>query len=297
MASDEHYIETAQGRIYVEFEGDPAAELVILATGGPGISHDHYNPWFSRLGPEFRVAYLDYIGCGRSDRLDDPRAYSVELFAGNLEELRRFAGADTVSVIGISFGGLPALEYALGHQGRVRRLVLSNAQVSAAGWQRGNIDGVNAELERLFPDEWQQLMELRSEGVLSLDPRYQELVGRVLADLEWVDPWDHPPLKRPDQGGGVSLDVYEAVVGEDPEWTVSGTLAGYDRSADLHLLPPALVVTGRYDRLTPPALAYETYDLLDASTRQLHVLERSAHRPWVEQPDEYFRVVKSFLGS
>ena len=54
-------------------------------------------------------------------------------------------------------------------------LVLSNAQVSAASWQRTNIDSVNAELRRLFPQEWEQICRLRERGVLSLDPEYQEL--------------------------------------------------------------------------------------------------------------------------
>ena len=129
----------------------------------------------------------------------------------------------------------------------------------------------------------------------SLDPGYQQIVGLVLEDLEWFDPPHRPRLTQAEPGHGFSQDVYEAVVGEDPEWSVTGSLAGYDRSSELSRLPPTLVVSGRYDRLTPPAVAVETHDLLDPGTRALHVFERSAHRPWAEEPDEYFRVVNSFL--
>ena len=289
-------IETGDGRISVELEGAETAELVVIATGGPGVGHDHYHPWFSRLLPELRVGYLDYIGCGRSDRLADAAGYTIERFAQDIEALRLHAGAETLSLVGMSFGGFPAVEYALSHPDRVRRLVLSNAHVGADGWQRTNIDGVNAELARLFPAEWRELLALRDRGVRSLDPGYQAIVGLVLEDLEWFDPPHRPRLTQPEPGQGFNQDVYEAVVGEDPEWSVTGSLAGYDRSSELSRLPPTLVVSGRYDRLTPPAVALETHDLLDPGTRALHVFERSAHRPWAEEPDEYFRVVKAFLG-
>jgi proline iminopeptidase len=294
MSTTEHYVKTEEGRIYVEVEGD-AGELVLLATGGPGVSHDHYHPWFSRLLPEFRVGYVDYIGCGLSDRLDDPSACSVELLARNLESIRDHLDAARVSLIGVSFGGFPAVEFALNNSDRVRRLVLSNAQVSAAAWQRTQIDGVNNELARLFPAEWREILELRARGRSSLDARYQELIGLVLPDLEWVDPWNHPRLNRPRHKYGFDVAVYEAIVGSDPEWDVTGTLRGYDRSGEFLRLPQTLVVSGRYDRLTPPNVADEIHGALDPQRRQLHIFERSAHRPWVEEPDSYFAVVKSFL--
>ena len=178
----------------------------------------------------------------------------------------------------------------------MRRLVLSNAQVSAASWQRTNIDGVNAELQRLFPVEWQQICRLRDHGVLSLDGEYQELVARVLPDLEWVDPWGHPPLNHP-EGAASRRRSTDRSSAPDPEWIVDGTLRGYDPLPRLQeIQAQTLVVSGRYDRLTPPAVAHEIHDALAPGRRRLHVFERSAHRPWVEQPDEYFDVVGRFLG-
>jgi proline iminopeptidase len=294
MSATQHYVPTADGHVFVEVDGE-AGELVLIATGGPGASHDHYHPWFSNLLPEFRVAYIDYIGCGLSAGLDEPDGYSVELFGRNLEAICDRLQEATVSVIGVSFGGFPAVDFALNNGERVRRLVLSNAQVTAAAWQRTNIDGVNAELARLFPDAWTEILELREAGVTSLDDRYQELIGRVLPDLEWVDPWNHPRLNRPPHDHGFELAVYTGIVGPDPEWDVTGTLAGYDRSGEFGRLPETLVLSGRYDRLTPPEVADQIYASLEPACRRLHIFERSAHRPWVEEPDQYFATVKAFL--
>jgi proline-specific peptidase len=293
-ATVETLVETPHGRVYVECEGDLARGAVVLAAGGPGAGHDHYHPWFSRLAALSAVVYFDYSGCGRSDRLSDGGEYSIELFADNLDAVRLHLGLDAIDLIALSFGGLPAVEYALRQPAAVRRLVLSNAQVSAAGWQRTNIDGVNAELRRLFPEAWRRICLLREQGVSSLDPAYQELVAQVLPDLEWVDPWDHPPLSRE---GGFEEAVYRSVVGPDPEWVVEGTLRGYDPLPRLRgIQAPTLVLTGRYDRLTPPAVADEIHEALDSGRRSMHVFERSAHRPWVEQPDEYVDVVGGFLA-
>jgi proline iminopeptidase len=86
------------------------------------------------------------------------------------------------------------------------------------------------------------------------------------------------------------------MVGPDPEWELSGTLRGYDRRGEFAQLPDTLVVSGRYDRLTPPAVADEIFAGLSPQRRSLRIFERSAHRPWVEQPDDYFDVVKSFFA-
>jgi pimeloyl-ACP methyl ester carboxylesterase len=81
-----------------------------------------------------------------------------------------------------------------------------------------------------------------------------------------------------------------------PEWEVTGTLRGYDPSPELATLAiPTLVVTGRYDRVTPPTIAYKLRSACPPDCVQLVVFERSAHRPWVEEADKYFQVVGEFL--
>ena len=128
--------------------------------------------------------------------------------------------------MGLSLGGLPAVDYALGHPGAVRRLVLSNAQISAESWRRTNIDGVDLECRgssrRMAADPPATRGRRRS-----LDLGDQALVARVLPDLESVDPWGHPPLEHPSEGG-FEERVYGSVIGQDPEWEVEGTLRGYD---------------------------------------------------------------------
>ena len=290
------HFRTASGRVYYEVEG--AGPTVLLVPGGPGVAHLHYHPWFSRLANAHRVVYFDQLGTGRSDRLASPDGYTIELYSETIEALRVELGVERVSLIGLSFGALPALDYAARHGERLSRLVLSNGQLSAKTWQASNIDNVNRELQSQFPELWSELLEMRERGVRSLDPDYQALIGKVLPHLEWLDPWNHPPLARSDDAReGFQEDVYRAFVGEDPEWVVTGTLKGFDPAPALRdVTVPTLVITGRHDRVTTPSVAHAILDALPRAPCSLVVFERSAHRPWVEEADGYFELVEQFLA-
>jgi proline iminopeptidase len=276
------------GPIHVEVEGD--GPVVLLVGGGPGVGHDHYHPWFSRLAGQHTVVYYDHPGTGRSS--GGAAAYTLEVYSAAIEAIRTHLDVPDVALVGISFGGLPALEYVRGHPGRVRRLVLSNAPYSAASWQRGNIDSVNHEIATRYPELWSRLGQLRERGVSSLADEYQEIVGRVLPELEWARPETRPA----GPAGGFRPEAYAAFLGDDPEWTVGGTLAGFDPAAALGgFAGPVLVVTGRHDRVTPVAVAWELQRVFAPGVARLVVFEGSAHRPWAEEPERYFAEVAEFL--
>jgi proline iminopeptidase len=281
------YVASAGGRTWIELEGE--GETVVVAGGGPGNGHSHYHPWFSALAQRCRVVHFDYLGTGRSDRLPRRSDHTIERFAGQIEAIRRHLALERLSLIGVSFGGMPALAYALAHPRRVRRLVLSSAQVSARTWQEGAIDGVNAALRAHFPERWAELLALRARGVRSLDEGYQARYADLLARLEWFEPDRRPRLHHDD----FNPEVYAGVVGEDPEWRVSGTMAGFDPCL-ARVRAPTLVVTGRWDRLTPPAIAASAAREIPGA--ELVVFERSAHRPWAEEPGAYFETVGAFIA-
>ena len=114
-------------------------------------------------------------------------------------------------------------------------------------------------------------------------------MARALPRLEWAHPDTRPSLEgdRP-----FTLAAYEAFVGADPEWVVGGTLRGHDPALEA-IKAPTLVVCGRWDGLTLPSIAAECAQRIARS--RWHVFEESAHRPWAEQPTEYFEVLEEFL--
>jgi proline iminopeptidase len=55
------------------------------------------------------------------------------------------------------------------------------------------------------------------------------------------------------------------------------------------------VLAGRHDRVTPVVVAAELHRAFAPGAARLVVFERSAHRPWAEQPDRYFAELARFL--
>ena len=137
----------------------------------------------------------------------------------------------------------------------------------------------------------------QAEAAFELRPQraYQELYGELVEQLEWADPYGHPRLRR-EPADAFREEVYATIVGDDPEWTVGGSMVGYDPLPRMDSLRVrTLVVCGRWDRLTTPALAAATCLALPAADAQLALMARSAHRPWAEEPEAYFATVGRFL--
>lgn len=292
------FVPSIFGKIYYETEG--SGSPIFLIAGGPGSSHASFHPWFSRLATEHTVVYLDNIGRGRSDRLDPQRSseYTVERDAEDIEALRTALGYERISLIGHSYGGMPALAYALKYPQHVSRLVLSSTMLNAQSWQQ-NIDSVNFTARNQFPEIWEQLMQLRARGVKSSAPEYEKLYGNTELDIYWRDPDMESKLYQSDDPADASnSNVYLSFIGNDPEWKVGGTMKRYDpRSYMQSLTVPTLVCAGRYDRVGTPKIASEIKAALPAASSRLVVFERSGHRPWVEETDAYFNLLKDFFST
>ncbi|HYD79209.1 MAG TPA: alpha/beta fold hydrolase [Paucimonas sp.] len=287
-------LQTRYGRLHVETEG--SGPPLVLVAGGPGASRISFQPWFSRLADRHTVVYFDAIGRGRSDRLADPAGYTVEREIEDIEAVRVALGAERISLLGQSYGGIPALLYALRHPGRVERLVLSSAMIDAASFQ-ANIDATNANLKTYFPDSWMRVQALRAQGVRSGDERSGAEYARMKDMLYWYDPRRAAEMKRAEPADKFNAQVYEAMLGDDPDHVVGGTLKGYDPTPLLpSLRAPTLVIGGRYDRVATPEIVFRTHAVLPSGLARLAMFERSGHRPWVEEADAYFDLLRKFLA-
>jgi proline iminopeptidase len=277
------------GNIHYKVAGSGAP--VLMVPGGPGSSH----ATFPRLEAHHTVVYFDPIGTGQSDRLANPGDYTVGLYAECMNGLLDQLGIRAAHIIGISFGGIPAAEFAARYPDRVLSLILSNAQVDAEGWQRGNIDAFNEHIRNQYPEIWEDILALRAAGVSSSDARYEKLFSVPNRRVLWagVDPMPLPPS----EGGTFDENTYLAFIGDDPDWSVGGTLRGHavlDRLSKTKV--PALVVTGRRDLMASPANSKRIADALGSARATSVVFERSAHRPWAEEADAYFELLLEFMA-
>ena len=289
------FVATPMGRLYYEREGQ--GPPVVLVAGGPGGSHASFHPWFSRLAGTHTVIYFDNIGRGRSDRLPASRQYTVERDAEDIENLRRALGFETITVLGHSYGGMPALAYALRYPSHTDHLILSDTLLDAKGWQE-NIDSANFNARTRFPEIWDTLMALRRHGVKTGTDAYEKLYGDATDDLYWYNPENAAKIHHSgDKADALNFGIYRAMIGDDPEWKVGGTLKGYDPRPRMKTLTvPTLICVGRFDRVAQPLSAEEIKGALPPQSSHLVFFERSGHRPWLEETDLYFKTVTDFLN-
>ena len=101
-------------------------QSVIVLHGGPDFDHTYLLPDMDRLSDRFRLIYYDQRGRGKSAENVQPEDITIQSEVEDLDGLREYFQLESVAVLGHSWGGLLAMEYALRHPDRVSHLILMN---------------------------------------------------------------------------------------------------------------------------------------------------------------------------
>jgi proline iminopeptidase len=99
---------------------------IIVLHGGPSFDHRYLLPDLDRLASAFRLIYYDQRGRGKSAEGVQPAEVTIQSEMDDLEALRAYFQLESVALLGHSWGGLLAMEYALRHPERVSHLILLN---------------------------------------------------------------------------------------------------------------------------------------------------------------------------
>ncbi|HEV2427137.1 MAG TPA: proline iminopeptidase-family hydrolase [Acidimicrobiales bacterium] len=276
-------------RVTGEIGGGPTP-LVVLH-GGPGACHD-YTLRIARVAETGRaVVHYDQVGCGRSTHRPDAPIdfWNVDLFLDELDNLLGALGiGDDYHVLGQSWGGMLGAEHAVRAPAGLRSIVISNSPASMPLWLEG-ANRLRAELPepvRAALDRHEAAGTLEDPEYLdATDEYYARHVCRVVPNPPEVlsskalineDPTVYTTMNGPNE-------FY--CVGTLKDWTVIDRLAG--------VVAPTLLVSGRYDEATPEAVRPFFEHIPDV---RWEVLAESSHMPFIEETDEYLRIVSSFLG-
>jgi proline iminopeptidase len=229
---------------------NPEAKLLFLH-GGPACTHEYFEAADSYLpaaGVEYY--YYDQLGSAYSDQPDDPDLWEVDRFVDEVEQVRRALGLtrENFFVLGHSWGGILAIEYALKYQQHLKGLVISNMMASIPAYNEyaNNVlmpamdQGVLAEVKAL---EAAQDYENPRYMELLIEHHYVHHVLRMPAD-QWPDPVNRA-FKNTNQS------IYVPLQGPS-ELGASGKLAEWDRFADLAAITvPTLVIGATHDTMDP----------------------------------------------
>lgn len=225
------HITTSRIRTYYELAGTGPRLLYISGTGGdlrvkPGV-------FDSPLAQHFELLGYDQRGLGQTDVPDGP--YSMRDYADDAAALLDALGWDRCMVMGVSFGGMMAQEFALRHPSRVERMVLA---CTSAGGGAGGASYPLHELADLPIEEyarrWARNIDTRSTEMERNDPAQFETQVR-----DWIARFSLG-ASEPGRAKGRALQL-EARRHHDT----------YDRLPLLTM--PVYICGGRYDGIAPPA--------------------------------------------
>jgi L-proline amide hydrolase len=268
---------------------DAAPAPLVALHGGPGATHD-YLLSLADLAAGRAVVHYDQLGNGRSTHYPDRGAefWTPELFVRELHNLVDALGiADRHHVLGQSWGGFLAQEYALTQPPGLRSLVLADTAASFPDFV-AEANRLRAEL----PPEVEATLRCHEEAETTDDPAYMEaclvFYGRHVCRIEW-------PPEVAEAFAWIERDptVYHTMNGPS-EFHVVGSIRDWQAKARLGEIDvPTLLVSGRYDEATPAL----QQDLLDGIAGSEWVcFEESSHMPHVEERERYMQVVGDWLA-
>ena len=286
--SEGRFVVVNGAKLWYEIEGK--GEPVLLIAGGPGASHSYFDPYFSALADSYRVIYFDAFGRGKSDRAKSPSEYTFERDVEDIEGIRKALNLGRMNVFGHSYGGLVAQAYALKYPDSVKRLILANTLFSGEMWQANN-DNYNYEIRNQFPEVWERIQALRAQGLHSTAQEHQDAYAEVPPSLCYFYNASNADNFKPE----ISADVYYSIVGDDGDFLIGGDIAPLDfRTRLKNLEMPTLILAGRFDRVTLPRFSVQFRQY--APQAQFVMFEKSGHFPFIEDPDQMFKVVREFLS-
>ncbi len=267
LKADEH-------TIYWELFGDDDREVVCLLNG----LAMHTGAWYgflSRLRPDYRVLLWDYPGQGRSSTADVP--YSLERFADYLCRILDEIDAQRIHLMGISYGGFVALEFARQFQQRLHTLILS---------------GILLSHEKLF--DMYQALSLRfyraDEATFDLYTHYmyEKIFGEsfVRSAGEKLENMRRSFYDRYVNRRNALIRLTEA---QDPFFAkLDQRMAEYRA-----VRTPTLLISGESDRVMAPNVQKKIVSILPNSRFEL--VPDSGHVVYLEQPDLFWGRMREWL--
>jgi proline-specific peptidase len=281
----EGLLDVPGGRVWYRIVGDGAGVPLLLLHGGPGAGHDYLEP-LGVLGDERPVVFYDQLGCGKSEIPDDTSLWVAERFAREVQAVRDGLGLERVHLLGQSWGGWLAFEYLAGKPKGIVSLTLASTSASVQPF----LDAIPGLLAGLPQDVQDTIARCEAAGTTNSPEYMAATFAFYQKHLCRMQPWPESMMRT-----GLNIQntpVYHHMWGPS-EFTLTGNLAGWDRSAVMNQIDvPTLITVGRYDEIVP-AISEGMHRRIAGS--ELVIFENSAHSAHAEEAELYAQTLRDFL--
>jgi len=285
---------TPRGKFNVwtkKFGNNPTTKVLLL-NGGPGATHEYFECFENFLPKEnIEFIYYDQLGCGISDNPNDTSLWNLARYVEEVETVRKALDLDKNNfyLLGHSWGGILAMEYAVKYQQNLKGLIISNMMASCPAYGK-YADEVLA--KQMDPAVVKEVNEIEAKGEYS-NPRYMELLmpnfyAKHICRIP-LNQWPEPMTRSLNK---TNQSLYVTMQGPS-EFGIAGNLEKWDRSADLkNITVPSLVIAGTYDTMDPKYMEWMSKQFPNGN---FVLCTNGSHMSMYDDQQTYFTGLLSFL--
>ncbi len=287
-------IQTPKGKFNVwtkRIGNNPKIKLLLL-NGGPGATHEYFECMESFLPKEgIEFIYYDQLGCGNSDNPKDTSMWDLDRYVEEVEQVRQALklDKDNFYLLGHSWGGILAMQYALKYQKHMKGMIISNMMSSIPAYGK-YADEVLA--KQMDPTVLKKIRNIEAKNDYS-NPEYMGLlmpnfyvkhICRIPLD-QWPEPINRSFSK-------MNQSLYVTMQGPS-EFGVAGKLLKWDVSAQLkNINIPTLTVGAKYDTMDPKHMEWMASALGNGSYLYC---PKGSHMSMYDDQQTYMNGVINFL--
>ena len=287
-------ITTSKGtfKVWTKRIGNNPKIKLLLLNGGPGATHEYFECFENFLPAEgIEIIYYDQLGCGNSDNPNDVALWDLGRYVEEVEQVRKALNLDASNfyMLGHSWGGILAMEYALKYQKNMKGLIISNMMSSCPEYGKYAEEVLAKQMDPKVLAEIKQIEAAKDFA----NPRYMELLIPNFYEKhilrfpakDWPEPVNRSFAK-------MNQSLYVSMQGPS-EFGISGKLEKWDRKADLkNITIPTLVIGAKYDTMDPKHMG-EMAKLVQNGTYLF--CPKGSHMDFYDDQKVYFEGLIPFL--
>lgn len=289
-------IKTAKGtfKVWTKRVGNNPTIKVLLVHGGPGATHEYFecfDSFFPQAGIEYY--YYDQLESAYSDQPNDTSLWHIDRFVEEVEQVRQALKLDKNNfyLLGQSWGGILALEYALKYSDNLKALIISNMMCSAPDYIKYAEEVLGPQLD---PDVLADIKLFEKNNDYS-NPGYLELISTHYYPKHVlrmpIENWPEPVIRS---FAKLNNAFYVTMQGPS-EFGMAGDarIKDWDRKTDLSKIRvPTLTMGGTYDTMDPEHMKWMASQVQHG--RYEHCPDGS-HLSMYDDQERYFKGLIRFI--
>jgi proline iminopeptidase len=264
-----------------------------LLHGGPGGTHEFFecfDGYFPKEGIEY--IYYDQLDSYYSDKPNDSTLWTTEHFVEEVEQVRKALklDKDNFYLLGQSWGGILAMEYALKYQQNLKGLIISNMMASAPEYEKYAKEVLGPQMPQAI---YKEIMDMEAKEDFD-NPKYAELVMQYY--------YTQHILRMPIKDWPESINrafkhlnpnIYVYMQGHSEfGMTKNASLKGWDVSDKLKTITvPTLVIGAKYDTMNPKYIEWMSKEFPNGQ----FLLTNGSHCSQYDDQKTYFNGLIKFI--